>query len=139
MNRTFFLSALLVLLTGATAMATTDGRYTKINIADFCNHPEVLNGRLVEVSARVIAINADSNSMELFDSESRTMIVVKMADLPKAQRNALVNNDIRRVTVAGRASMVGGRLVIDARRIEAVLIVAGAQAETPTEIVPIAN
>ena len=139
MNRTFFLSALLVLLTGATAMATTDGRYTKINIADFCSHPEALNGRLVEVSARVIAINADSNSMELFDSESRTMIVVKMAELPKAQRSALVNNDIRRVTVAGRASMVGGRLVIDAQRIQSASIAAGAQGETPTEIVPISN
>ena len=139
MNRTFFLSALLVLLTGATAMATTDGRYTKINIADFCNHPEALNGRLVEISARVIAINADSNSMELFDSESRTMIVVKMAGLPKAERSALVNNDIRRATVAGRASMVDGRLVIDAQRIQAASLDAGAQAQSPSEIVPIAN
>ena len=135
----FYLSALLVLLTGTAVLAATDGRYSKINIADYCSHFEALNGRLVEVSAKVIAINADSNSMELFDSESRTMIVVKMAELPKSQRSTLIASDVRRVTVAGRASMVGGRLVIQAQKIEATPIVTTAKDELPSEVVPVAN
>jgi len=99
-------------------MAAADVRYDRINIADFCNNPAVLDGRFVEVSARVIAINAESKSMELFDSESKTMIVVRLSQLRKSERSALINNDVRRVGVAGRVRMVGKRLMIDAERIE---------------------
>lgn len=131
----FYLTAFFILVTATAVLATTDGRYSKIKIADYCSHFEALNGRLVEVNAKVIAINADSNSMELFDSESRTMIVVKMGALAKSQRNALIGSDVRRVTVAGRASMVGGRLVIDAQKIEAIPVAPVNEEET----VPVAN
>ena len=56
--------------------------------------------------------------MELFDSESKTMIVVRLSQLRKSERSALINNDVRRVGVAGRVRMVGKRLMIDAERIE---------------------
>ncbi len=131
----FYLSALFILVTATAVLAITDSRYSKINIADYCSHFEALNGRLVEINAKVIAINADSNSMELFDSESRTMIVVKMNALAKSQRNALIGSDVRRVTVAGRASMVSGRLVIDAQKIEATPV----PTTTEEETVPVAN
>ena len=118
MNRAFFLSVLLLVFVGVAGIAAADVRYEKINLADFCNNPEVFDGRSVEVSARVIAINAESKSMELFDSASSTMIEVKLRQLRKSDRSALINNDVRRVEVSGRARMVEGRLVIDAEKIE---------------------
>ena len=118
MNRVFVLLGLALIFTGLTGMAAADVRYDRINIADFCNNPAVLDGRFVEVSARVIAINAESKSMELFDSESKTMIVVRLSQLRKSERSSLINNDVRRVAVSGRARMVGERLMIDAEKIE---------------------
>jgi hypothetical protein len=118
MNRAFFLSVLLTTFAAFAGIATADVRYEKINLADFCNNPEVFDGRSVEVSARVIAINAESKSMELFDSASSTMITVKLRQLRKSERAALINNDVRRVEVSGRARMVEGRLVIDAEKIQ---------------------
>jgi len=118
MNRAFCLLSLVIIFTGFTGTAAADVRYTKINIAAFCNYPEALDGRFVEVSARVIAINAESKIMELFDSESKTMIVVRLSQLRKSERSSLINNDVRRVAVSGRARMVGERLMIDAEKIE---------------------
>ena len=118
MNRAFCLLSLVIIFTGFTGTAAADVRYAKINIAAFCNSPEALEGRFVEVSARVIAINAESKSMELFDSESKTMIVVSLSQLRKSERSSLITNDVRRVTVSGRARMVGERLMIDAEKIE---------------------
>jgi len=118
MNRAFCLSVFLLILTGSIGIAAADVRYDKINMADFCNNPEVFNGRSVEVSARVIAINAQSMSMELFDSESRTVIVVKLDQLRKSERSALFVNDVRRVGVSGRARTVAGRLTIDAEKVQ---------------------
>ncbi|HEX7294842.1 MAG TPA: hypothetical protein VF251_03755, partial [Pyrinomonadaceae bacterium] len=109
-----------------------DVRYDKIKLADFCNNPDALAGRFVEVSARVIAINAQSKSMELFDSATSTTIVVGLRQLTKSERKALMNNDVRRVEVSGRARMVGERLMIDAERI-AILPV-----ETKDHTVPLA-
>jgi hypothetical protein len=118
MNRAFYLSVLFVLVIGSSVFAATDARYSKINIADYCSRPEALDGRLVEVSARVIAIHADSTSMELFDSESRTSIVVRLNQLRKSERNELISSNVRRVAVSGRASMVKGRLFIDAQSVQ---------------------
>ena len=42
------------------------------------------HGRTVEVQARVIAINADGQSLELYDSPNRTRISVQLAQLPEA-------------------------------------------------------
>ena len=117
MNRAFCLLVLVAIFTGFTGLAAADVRYDKIKLADFCNNPDALEGRFVEVSARVIAINAESKSMELFDSASNTTIVVGLSQLPKSERKALMNNDVRRVEVSGRARMVGERLVIDAEKI----------------------
>ena len=134
MNRVFGLSVLFLTLLGFAGLASADVRYEKINLAEFCNNPAVLDGRSVEVSARVIAINAKSKSMELFDSATRTVIVVKLTQLRKAERSALINNDVRRVEVSGRARMVEGRLVIDAEQIE----VLPAQSAVKDQTVPLA-
>lgn len=123
---------LVLIFTGLAGIAAADVRYDKINIADFCNNPAALVGRSVEVSGRVIAINAQSKSMELFDSQSKTVVVVRLSQLPKSERRALMNNDVRRVGVSGRARMVGQRLVIEAEKIEVLPI------ETKDQTIPLA-
>jgi len=132
MKRAVSLLGLVLILTGLTGIAAADVRYDKINIADFCNNPAAFDGRSIEVSGRVIAINAQSKSIELFDSQSKTVVVVRLSQLPKSERVALINNDVRRVGVSGRARMVGERLVIDAEKIDVLPI------ETKDQTVPLA-
>jgi len=132
MKRAVSLLGLVLILTGFTGIAAADVRYDKINIADFCNNPAAFDGRSIEVSGRVIAINAQSKSIELFDSQSKTVVVVRLSQLPKSERVALINNDVRRVGVSGRARMVGERLVIDAEKIDVLPI------ETKDQTVPLA-
>jgi hypothetical protein len=81
-------------------------------------HDERLKGRTVEVQARVVAINADGQSLELYDSPSRTRISVQLAQLPKAERKALIRSDVREVLVRGQVSMVAGRLTIHAESVQ---------------------
>jgi hypothetical protein len=120
MKRAFFITvSLFIVLSG---LSTAYG-HEKLDIAEFNSRPEAFDGRIVEVSAKVISISADSKSMELFDSESRTMIQVRLAQLPKAERSALMKSDVRLVSVAGRASMVDGRITIVAQKVEALRLV----------------
>ena len=82
------------------------------------DNPDAFAGRTVEVQARVIAINADGQSLELYDSPSGTRISVQLAKLPKAERKALIRSDVREVLVRGQASMVAGRLTIHAESVQ---------------------
>jgi len=129
MNRTFSLSVLFIIVTASAGLAAAHGLDNRIDIAFLNSHPEAL-GRVVEVSAKVIAINADAKSMELFDSQSRTTIQVNLMQLRKSERNALLRTNVRRVTVSGRAKMVAGRLVIDAQRIEPLPVDVDAKSQT---------
>jgi len=70
--------------------------------------PDAFEGRTVEVQARVITINADGQSLELYDSSSRTRISVQLAQLSKAERKAFFRSDVREVLVRGQVSMVAG-------------------------------
>ena len=75
-------------------------------------------GRTVEVKARVVAINADGQSIELFDSPSQTRISVQLAQLTKTERKALIRSDVREVLVRGRLAMIAGRLTIHAESVQ---------------------
>ena len=135
MNRAFCLSVLFLTFIGFAGIAGAEVRYEKINLADFCNNPEVFDGRSVEVSARVIAINAEAKSMELFDSASTTMILVNLGQLRKSERNVLFNADVRRIEVSGRARTVDGRLVIDAEKIQILPLAAAKDQTVPLAVV----
>jgi|SRR5215813_7476271 len=111
MKRAFLLTISFLMLTG---VAVADSRK---------GEPEA--PKEVEISARVIAIGADSKSMELFDSASSTMIQVNLKQLPKAERSALMLSSVRRVSVSGRASTVAGRMVIEAQKIVVLPITTG--------------
>jgi hypothetical protein len=94
------------------------GTYEAIDTADFVARPDTYEGRLVEVRAEVIAIGADSKSLQLFDEKSRLMIGVNLTQLSKAQRIALICSPERELVVYGQATVNGGRLVIDAHKVE---------------------
>jgi hypothetical protein len=110
------LTVSILLLAG---VAAAFGRYEPINTADFSAHPETYDGRLVEVRADIIAIGADSKSLQLFDAQSRMMIEVRLMQLSKAQRSALMHSPVRHLLVHGQATVIGGRLIIDAHKVEA--------------------
>jgi hypothetical protein len=122
MNRSVSLSLLLFIFVSFAGVAAADGRHDTINIADFLNNPNAFASPLVEINARVIAINANSKSMELFDSKTRTMILVNLSQLEKSERSALIRRDVRQVSVTGRANMVDGRLLITADSVQIVTI-----------------
>ncbi len=107
----------ILLLAGA---AAANGTYEAMDTTDFVAHPATYEGRLVEVRADVIAIGADSKSLQLFDGKTSMMIDVKLTQLSKAQRNALIRNPVRQLLVYGQVRVNAGRLVIDAHQVEAV-------------------
>jgi hypothetical protein len=144
MNTTFRLIIFLSILSFAGfAMASVPG--DRVDLAAFATHPEALAGRTIEVTANVIAINADGKSLEVFDSISRTRIAVRLTQLPKAQRMALISSDVRRVMVSGRASVVAGRLTIDAASVQSIQVIDEARVQNSAqqeavqvEVVPVA-
>lgn len=115
MNLTFrlTLSFLIVICFAGLTMAHDE----RLNVADFTSNPDAFAGRTVEVQARVVAINADGQSLELYDSPSRTRISVQLAQLSKAERKALIRSDVREVLVRGQVSMVAGRMTIHAESV----------------------
>ena len=98
--------------------AAAHGRYERIDTTDFVNRPADYQGRLVEVTADVIAISADAKSLQLFDSRSRMMITVRLTQLQKSQRVALINRPVCHLLVYGQAMVIDGRLNIDAHRVQ---------------------
>jgi hypothetical protein len=105
----------LFLLSG---LAVGQGRYQHLEFADFVKQPETFEGRMVEVTAKVVAINANGQSLRLFDSQSMTLINVSLSRLQEAQRRALLVQPVLKLTVYGRAEVLNGRLAIDAVRVE---------------------
>jgi hypothetical protein len=116
---------LLVFLLAGTVAART--RYERIDTSNFVNRADIYEGRLVTVTAEVLAINADGKSIRLFDAESKALIDVKLTQLNKAQRRSLMLNPVRRISVYGRATVKDGRLIIDAHRAVPQKLEAGGQ------------
>ena len=106
----------ILLLAGG---ALANGNYEAINTTDVVAHPEAYAGRLVEVRAEVIAIGADSKSLQLFDGKSKMMIEVKLTQLSKSQRGALIRNPVHQLLVHGQMTVSGGRFAIVAHKVEA--------------------
>jgi hypothetical protein len=118
MNPTFRLTLSFLFLFCFTGLTMAHGVDERLNLADFASNPENFAGRTVEVQARVIAINADGQSLELYDSASHTRISVQLAQLPRTERTALICSNVREVVVRGRVSTVAGRLTIQAESVQ---------------------
>lgn len=118
MNLTFRLTLSFLIVISFAGLTMARGTDERLKIADFASNPDGFAGRIVEVEARVIAIHADGQSLELFDSPSHTRISVHLAQLPKTERMALIRSDVREVLVRGRLSMVAGRMTIHAESVQ---------------------
>ena len=118
MNSTFRLTLSFLFLICFAGLTMAHGVDERLNLADFASNPDGFVGRTVEVQARVVAINADGQSLELFDAASHTRISVQLAQLHKTERTALICSNVREVVVRGRASTVAGRLTIHAESIQ---------------------
>jgi hypothetical protein len=104
------------------ATASAHSIYEPIDTVKFSANPENYDGRMVEARAEVVAISADSKRLELFDAKNRMTIFVNLASLSKAQRSAIINSPVRNVLVYGRATVSGTKIVIDADKVEALLL-----------------
>jgi hypothetical protein len=91
--------------------------YQPIDTTNFANRADSYQGRLVAVSGAVVAINADRKSIEIFDSNTKALIEVRLLTLTKAQRNALMLNAVRKVSVYGKTEVRKGKLSIDAHKV----------------------
>lgn len=118
MNTTFRLTLSFLIVISFAGLTMARGVDERLRIADFVSDPDSFAGRTVEVEARVVAINADGKSLELFDSPSHTRISVQLVQLSKAERTALIHSDVRDVLVRGRISVVAGRLTIHAESVQ---------------------
>ena len=117
MSFTIRLTLSFILMMGFAGGALAGGVNERLEIGELRRDPQAFAGRIVEVQARVIAINADGRSLVLFDSPSHTRVSVELAQLPETQRSVLMSTDIRQVVVRGSASMVEGRLTIHAQSV----------------------
>jgi hypothetical protein len=122
MNITLRMTLAFLIIAGFAGLTSARGVEDQINIADLASHPETFSGRVIEVSAQVIAISADAKSLELFDSQTRTRIDVRLTQLRKADRIALIHSNVRRVTVTGRVVPEAGRLTIEALKVQPIAL-----------------
>jgi hypothetical protein len=118
MNSTFRLTLSFLIVICFAGLTMARGVDEQLKIADFASNPDAFAGRTVEVQGRVVAIHADGQSLEIYDSPSHTRISVQLAQLPKTERGALIGSDVREVLVRGRVSMVAGRLTIHAESVQ---------------------
>ena len=118
MKLMFILTLSLLIVICSTGLVMAHDAVERLGMADYAGDPTAFAGRTVEIEARVIAINADGQSLELYDSPSRTRISVQLAQLPKAERKALIRSDVREVVVRGRATVIAGRLTIHAESVQ---------------------
>ena len=91
--------------------------YEPIDTTNFANRADSYQGRLVAVSGAVVAINADRKSIQIFDTHTKALIEVRLLNLTKAQRNSLMLNAVRKVSVYGKTEVRNGKLSIDAHRV----------------------
>ena len=116
--RKFRLTLSFLIVIACAGLTMAHGADERLKIADLASDPDGFAGRTVEVEARVVAINADGQSLELFDSPSHTRISVLLGQLPKTERMALICSDVREVLVRGRVSVAAGRLTIHAESVQ---------------------
>ena len=121
MNSLFKLTLSFLIVTCFAGLTMAHSSDERLNIADFARDPEAFAGRTVEVEARVIAIDANGQKLELFDSPSHTRISVELTRLPDSERTGLMSTDVRTVKVRGRASIVKGKLTIHAESLQPVV------------------
>ena len=90
--------------------------YAPIELKAFAA-PAELEGRRVTVTADIFSVNADARTLNVFDTHSKTLVGVSLAQLSKSQRQALIAEPVVRVSVFGRVELKNGRAVIKADQV----------------------
>lgn len=114
--RTIILAGCLALV-GLAQGRSTDNSYVQVELKDFVNRSADLVGRRVMITAEIISVSAKFHTIDVFDNGSKKMAVVSLAQLPKSQRQTLINEPIHRVSVFGRVEMKNGRTIIKADQV----------------------
>lgn len=114
----------IVLLAGAAFAQTTQvenqpPQYREVNLSDVTRNPSVYSGQRVTLTAEILSFSADSRSLDLYDELSRAVISVSLISLKKADRRALIQAPVYRVSVSGWLNLDRGVPVLEAERIEA--------------------
>ncbi len=99
--------------------AKKDVPAVKAELSEIVDRTAEFQGRRIIATGDVISISADYQSMDIFDARSKAMVVISLSQLPRTQRNALINYPVYKVTVTGRVEMRKGRAVIRAEKISA--------------------
>src|SRR5438046_2293817 len=114
--RTFVLVCCLAVPFFAQGLTAENG-YAQVEMKEFANRSAVLEGRRVAITAEIVSVSADTRALNVFDNDSKTLVSVSLAQLSKAQRQALVGGPVHRVSVYGRVEMKNGRAVIKADQV----------------------
>ena len=98
-------------------VAVAHDAYEPIDTTNFADRGGTYQGRLVAVSGAVVSVNADGKSIQLFDEHTKALLDVSLLKLTKAQRNALMLNPVRNISVYGKAQIRTGKLSIEAHKV----------------------
>ena len=98
-------------------VASAGSSYERVDTADILNRADAYQGRLVEITGDICAVNADGKSIRLFDKQKRVMIDVSLNQFRKSERSALTLAVVKHVSVYGRAESKNGKLVIEAHQV----------------------
>ncbi len=101
--------------------------YRQVTLEDCARAPEEYQGKLIAVTAEVISVDAKYQGINLFDTNTKTLMGVSLMRLPKAQRRSLVLDPVHRVAVYGSVSTKAGRCVIEAHKVVPMIVDATAQ------------
>jgi hypothetical protein len=117
--RTFLLVSLLCsLVVGQSRFVANE--YARIELNAIAAHPADYQGRRVQVTADVVSIGADFQSLKVFDAENKSLVLISLAQLPKSQRRMLINGPVTRITVWGMSDVRNGRVTIRADKVSAI-------------------
>lgn len=94
-----------------------DNGYAQIELKEVASRSAELEGRRVAIVADVVSVGADLRTMDIFDSRSKTLASVSLAQLSKSQRQTLISEPVHKVSVFGRVEMKNGRTVIKADQV----------------------
>lgn len=111
-----FLSAMVL---GQSRLVKND--YARIELKDVVSRPADYQGRRVLVTADVVSIGADYRSLTVFDAASKSLVLISISQLPKSQRQMLINGPVTRITVWGKSELRKGRMTIMADKVSAIV------------------
>ena len=115
--------AVILLTTGVFAQTgrvyNLPPHYREVSLSQIRDNPNLFSGQRVTFTAEIFSLAADSRSIDLYDGRSKTLISVSLVNIKKAERRALVQTAVHRISVSGKLNLDRGQVVLEAERVEA--------------------